>query len=259
MVLRGFLETTLVLQTMFDILDYPNSLYTLIIMLIAYGFRGITGFGSGLIAIPLLALMYPLHFVVPFITMLDWLASILHGVRHRKETQWALLWPTLPFTLIGIAIALYMFKTIDASILVKALGIFILCFAIYSLIAPTFKTHTSRIWAAPTGLFGGIVSTLFGTGGPFYVIYLQFQGLPKGLFRATIATIFIIEGALRVTGYSMIGFYSLDILLTALMGLPIMIIAMSIGGHIHTNISQLTFQRAVGVLLIGSGIALLYK
>lgn len=241
------------------ILTYPNSIYTLIIMLVAYGFRGITGFGSGLIAIPLLALIYPLHFVVPFITLLDWLASVLHGVRHRKEIQWPLLWPTLPFTLIGIAIALYLFKNIDAALLIKALGIFILCFAIYSLIAPTFEPHTSRIWAAPAGLFGGIVSTLFGTGGPFYVVYLQFQGLAKGLFRATVATIFVIEGALRVTGYSFVGFYTTDILLTALMSLPIMIIAMNIGGHIHTNISQLTFQRAIGILLIGSGVALLYK
>jgi len=246
-------------SNMSDILTYPNSIYTLVIMLVAYGFRGITGFGSGLIAIPLLALIYPLHFVVPFITMLDWLASVLHGVRHRKEIQWPLILPALPFTLIGIAIALFLFKTIDASILVKVLGIFILCFAVYSLIAPTLKPHTSRIWAAPAGLLGGIVSTLFGTGGPFYVIYLQFQGLPKGLFRATVATIFAIEGVLRIIGYSAIGFYTSELLFLSLIGLPVMIIAMNVGGHIHTNISQLTFQRAIGILLIGSGIALLYK
>jgi uncharacterized membrane protein YfcA len=244
---------------MSEILSYPDSIITLAIMLLAYGFRGITGFGSGLIAIPLLALLYPLHFVVPFITMLDWLASLLHGVRHRQETQWSLIVPTLPFTLFGIAIALYIFKTVDAVLLVKALGLFILCFAVYSLVSPGFHQHTSRIWAAPAGLLGGIVSTLFGTGGPFYVIYLQFQGLSKGLFRATVASIFAIEGLLRVIGYSFAGFYSSDILLTALIGIPVMIIGMNIGGHIHTNISQLSFQRAVGILLIGSGIALLYK
>lgn len=239
--------------------DYPNVIYTLLIMLVAYAFRGVTGFGSGLIAIPLLALIYPLHFVVPFITILDWLASVLHGVRHRREIQWSLILPALPFTLIGIVTAIYVFKNVDASLLIKALGIFLLCFAVYSLVSPTFKQHTSRLWAAPAGLLGGIVSTLFGTGGPFYVIYLQFQGLPKGLFRASVATIFAIEGLLRITGYSFAGFYNRDILVSALTGLPVMVIAMYIGGHIHTSISQLNFQRAVGVLLIGSGVALLYK
>ncbi|MGD8484434.1 MAG: sulfite exporter TauE/SafE family protein [Thioalkalispiraceae bacterium] len=239
--------------------DYPNSIYALLIMLLAYGFRGITGFGSGLIAIPLLALLYPLHLVVPYITLLDWLASIVHGVKHREQTQWRLIRPALPFTLIGILIALYLFMNIDASVLVKTLGIFILCFAIYSLAAPRFKPHSSRAWAVPAGLLGGIISTLFGTGGPFYVIYLQLQGLSKGLFRATIAPIFAIEGALRVLGYSLVGFYNTDLLLSVLLGLPVMLVAMRIGGHIHTNISQQSFQRAVGILLIGSGIALLYK
>lgn len=242
-----------------NILSYPDSLITFSIMLLAYGFRGITGFGSGLIAIPLLALFYPLHVVVPFISLLDWLASVLHGVRHRKQAQWSLILPTLPFAVIGILTALYLFKTLDAQFLAKALAIFIIVFAIYSLAAPTFRSHTSRIWAAPAGIFGGIVSTLFGTGGPFYVIYLQFQGIPKGIFRATIATIFVIEGAMRVSGYTLVGFYNKDMLLLVITSIPVMIIAMSIGGHIHTNISQRNFQRAVGILLLVSGIALLYK
>lgn len=244
---------------MFEFYLYPDSLIALGILLLAYGFRGITGFGSGLIAIPLLALLYPLQFVVPFITFIDWLASILHGVRHRDQAQWSLIRPTLPFTLIGIIAALYMFKTLDALLLIKALAVFVLGFAIYSLIAPTFKPHTSRAWAAPAGLFGGIVSTLFGTGGPFYVVYLQFQGIPKGIFRATIATIFVIEGALRVAGYTVVGFYNWDMLLLVLLSIPVMVFAMNIGGHIHTNISQKNFQRAVGILLLDSGIALLYK
>src|SRR5210317_911327 len=104
-----------------DLFAYPDSLITLGVMLLAYGFRGITGFGSGLIAIPLLALFYPLQFVVPFITLLDWCASLLHGVRYHKQVKWSLIVPTLPFTLIGIIAALYVFKTIDALLLVKAL------------------------------------------------------------------------------------------------------------------------------------------
>lgn len=238
---------------------YPDIIIASGILLLAYGFRGITGFGSGLIAIPLLALIYPLQFVVPFITLLDWFASILHGVRHRKQAQWSLIVPTLPFTLIGISIALYVFKTVDALLLVKALAVFILGFAIYSLVAPNFTSHTSRAWAVPAGIFGGIVSMLFGTGGPFYVIYLQLQGVAKGIFRATIASIFVIEGALRVTGYTLIGFYHPDMFILLFACIPLMLVAMSIGGYIHTNISQTGFQRAVGVLLLISGIALLYK
>ena len=236
-----------------------DTLIALVILLLAYGFRGITGFGSSLVAVPLLALLYPLQFVVPFMTLLDWFASTFHGIRYRKQARWSLILPTLPFILVGIVVALYIFKTIDALLLVKTLGIFILGFGIYSLIAPVFKTHDSKIWAALAGLLGGSVSTLFGTGGPFYVVYLQFKGIPKGTFRATIASIFIIEGALRVAGYTLVNFYTVEMLGLVLLSLPVMVIAMNIGGHIHTTISQKNFQRSVGVLLLASGLALLYK
>ena len=37
----------------------------------AYFIRGITGFGSALIAVPLLALSQPLHFAIPLVLALD--------------------------------------------------------------------------------------------------------------------------------------------------------------------------------------------
>src|ERR1700712_535143 len=43
----------------------------LCIVLSAYFIRGITGFGSGLIAVPLLALSHPLTFAVPLVLALD--------------------------------------------------------------------------------------------------------------------------------------------------------------------------------------------
>ncbi|MBU4500275.1 MAG: sulfite exporter TauE/SafE family protein, partial [Gammaproteobacteria bacterium] len=48
-----------------------------IILLAAYVIRGITGFGSGLVSVPLLALFLPLQFVVPLILLLDFTASIV--------------------------------------------------------------------------------------------------------------------------------------------------------------------------------------
>jgi uncharacterized membrane protein YfcA len=120
-------------------------------------------------------------------------------------------------------------------------------------------SHGSRLWAAPAGALGGLVGTLFGTGGPFYVIYLRLRQLDKTAFRATAATIFLIDGSSRIVGYFFSGFYELDTMLLLAAALPVMIVGMYVGGHIHTNISQRTFQQAIGVLLVGSGMALLWQ
>jgi hypothetical protein len=49
------------------------------ILMSAYFIRGITGFGSGLISVPLLALSQPLQFAIPLVLALDFT-----GARSRS-------------------------------------------------------------------------------------------------------------------------------------------------------------------------------
>ncbi|MDZ7805279.1 sulfite exporter TauE/SafE family protein [Thiohalophilus sp.] len=244
---------------MFPSLPLELLLVTCAILLAAYVFRGITGFGSGLIAIPLLALFLPLTFVVPYISVVDVTASLVHGWRHRRHTAWRDVLTVLPFTVLGVVLALYLLKRLDTSMLVNALGVFVLLFAVYSLVGPVLKRQISARWSVAAGSLGGIVGTLFGTGGPLYVIYYQLRGLPKSVFRSTIATVFLIEGGIRLSGYAIAGLYNREVLLWIAGSLPLMAIGLYIGGHIHTTITQRQFQRAIGVLLIISGMALLVK
>lgn len=229
------------------------------ILIVAYTFRGVTGFGSGLIATPLLALFLPLTFAIPLISLLDMTASLTHITHTRQHISWKVILRAIPFAFIGVPIGLFALQTIDTQILVKALGIFIMLFAIYSLISPKLKKSDSIIWPAFGGFFGSLVGAMFGTGGPFYVFYFQLQQLDKTVFRATCAAVFFIDGLIRAVGFSFSGFYTSTVLLSIAYALPIMFLSMYIGNHIHTNITQRTFQKAIGVFLIFSGIALVLK
>lgn len=224
----------------------------------AYFVRGITGFGSALVAVPLLALVMPITVVVPTIVLLDYTASMSHGVRHFKHIQWRDLIPMLPFTLAGILIALFLLKQLQPGLLTDALGVFIILYAIYSLL-PLPPLHGSRLWAAPLGLLTGLVGTVFGTGGPFTVIYLGLRNLGKTAFRGTVATFFAIDGGLRLVGFTASGFYDSENLLLALSALPILVAALYMGGHIHTSLSRTGLVRIIAFILIGSGSALLLK
>ena len=231
----------------------------LTILIVAYTFRGVTGFGSGLIATPLLALFLPLTFVIPFISILDITASVTHVVHTRQHIAWKVITKAVPYALIGVPIGLFVLKSIDTLLLVKALGVFIILFAIYSLVSPKLKKSNALIWPAFGGFFGSLIGTMFGTGGPFYVFYYNLQQLDKTIFRATCAATFIIDGLIRATGFTLSGFYTIQVLTNIAYALPVMFFAMYIGQHIHTNISQRTFQRAIGIFLIFSGCALILK
>jgi len=62
-----------------------DMLLVLCILMSAYFIRGITGFGSALIAVPMLALSQPLQFAVPLVLALDFTASLILGGTTRRK------------------------------------------------------------------------------------------------------------------------------------------------------------------------------
>ena len=240
-----------------DFLPLSSELiFTLIIVAFAYAIRGVVGFGSGLIAIPFLVIFLPLQVAVILIALLDYVSSLTHGFHGRAHIQWHLVWPLIPFNIIGVLLAVYIFQNTDFDILIKILAILIFIYAIYYLLGITLKKHAGISWAAPSGILGSMVGTLFGTGGPFYVIYLQLQGVDKSVFRATFASIFLIDGCLRIGSYFFSGLVSIQIVTDFVIALPVMFISLYIGQHIHTSITHRNFQRLIGVLLVISSITL---
>lgn len=228
------------------------------VLFFAYLVRGIAGFGSALIAVPLLALTLPLTIVVPLVVFLDYVGSASQGMNNRECIKWNEIWPLLPFSVIGVAASLYIMDSVRAEMLSLALGGFIIIFAIYQLL-PMKLGQANRVICVPSGFFGGFVGTLFGTGGPFYVIYLNLRHLDKNSFRATFATIFLIDGAMRLAGYAMKGFYTLELLSFFVMAVPVAGLGLFFGGKIHTALGRDIFVRLISVLLLGSGTALLMK
>jgi len=228
------------------------------VLFFAYLIRGVAGFGSALIAVPLLALTLPLTIVVPLVVFLDYVGSTSQGIKNRESIRWSEILPLLPFSIIGVTVSLFVMESVRPEMLSVALGGFVILFAAYQLL-PMKLGQARRIIAIPSGLLGGFVGTLFGTGGPFYVIYLNLRKLDKDAFRATFASIFLLDGALRLIGYALKGFYTLEMLAYLAMAVPVAGLGLFFGGRIHTALGRDTFVRLISVLLLGSGTALLMK
>jgi hypothetical protein len=228
------------------------------IVLIAYLVRGICGFGSGLIAIPVLSLMFPLKIAVPLVVMLDYLASAGQGASLRQSIQWGEIRRLIIPALIGVSIGLLIFHKIDTGLLTRFLGGFVFLYALYALWGPEMP-RVSSWWAVPAAISGGAVGTLFGTGGPFYVTYLKARQLDKNVFRATFACIFLLDGAARVTGYVGTAVVDIQLLVLLAMSLPVMILGMYLGGKIHTSLSAEVFTRGISILLLASGASLMLR
>ena len=231
---------------------------SIIIIFLAYTVKGLSGFGSGLIAIPLLAFMFPLSFIVPVLGLLSYSGTLMQSIHLRKQVVWRDMLPLIPFSLLGIFVAIWLLVNVDANSLVMALGGFVLLYSIYSLLP--LSVHTGgRRWAVVAGSCGGMVGALFGTGGLFYVVYLKMRQLDKGQFRATIAMIFLVDGGARIVGYAMSGLFTMQTLWLSLILFPVLLLGMYVGHHLHIRIDQKRFNQVISLILMLSGLMLLYK
>jgi len=245
---------------LFDIL--PLSLTELIlfvmILFVAYVIKGLSGFGSGLVAIPLLAFVLPLTLIVPILGLVSYSGTVVQSISFRRHVVWRDMLPLLPFSLLGIVLALWLLVNVSINILTLSLGIFIFCYSVYSLCSIKVN-KTTRWWSVPAGSFAGLVGALFGTGGPFYVLYLKMRQLTKSQFRATITMIFLVDGGARMIGYFSAGLFTANMLLLVLVLLPVMFFAMYVGHHLHIKINERRFNQVVSVLLLISGVSLVIK
>jgi uncharacterized membrane protein YfcA len=123
------------------------------IIFLAYLVRGICGFGSGLIAIPVLSLMFPLKVAVPLVVMLDYLASAGHGFSLRQSIQWREISRLIVPALFGVSAGLLIFHKVDAELLTRFLGGFVFLYALYALWGPEMP-RASSWWALLAELSG---------------------------------------------------------------------------------------------------------
>ncbi len=226
-----------------------------------YAVRAVSGFGAGVIATPLLAFVLPLPVTVPLITVVGMLASARQVVRDWRLIDWRRIAILVPGSAAGVAVGLYVFNVLDQVLLARALGAYILLYALYSLFGHhVFKrTPSMPAWLVhPIATVGGFVATIFGgLAGAIYATYLDALALSKTAFRVTMSTTLLILAAVRTVGYVATGvFHAEDFVLIAASLAPVAIGTL-LGDRLHDRLDPVTFRRAIGVLLVASGAGLL--
>jgi uncharacterized membrane protein YfcA len=230
------------------------------ILLAAYFIRGITGFGSGLISVPLLALFLPLKFVVPLMLLLDFTASTVMSGFHFERAKWSEVGVLIPFGILGVVLGTKLLVNLPTAPMLMALAGLVFIFAVRSV----FNTHSdkpiTRGWAVPAALTGGTVGALFGTGGPSYVFYLTRRIQDKSDLRATFSVLFFADGMARIGSFLIAGLLlNTKIWAAYFAALPLMLGALYLGGRAHVGLSSSQVTRLVGVLLAVSSVSLLFK
>jgi len=219
------------------------------------------GFGSGLIAVGTLALVFPeIRDVVVMLLLVVLPAELAVAIGSWRRIRWRETGGILAGVVPGVVLGTYALKTGSPTLVLTALGLFLLAMSgLFLLLGDGIRVRWPRWVIPPTGLVSGLLTGLFGTGGPPLIVFYHLAGLDKGGFRGNLMAIFVAMTLLRVVNYSAQGLITEERLWSGLAVLPASLLGAWLGQRVHVQLAEAVFRRLVSGLLGVIGLLLLVR
>ena len=243
--------------------DYPW-LYFLPVVFLAYFCKAISGFGSSIIIIALGSLILgPLQALI-LTAVLDVVGGmILLRIDPTKDER--RLWLPLSVAMFlgvvigGLLLKLFAFQRLHhiISATLIAVGIWLLFFRYRKHDAPAAKPlpKTYRVKDLVVCLIAGTGGGLTGISAP-PLLYHFGRVFNKEGVRRILTRVFLVEAVARVGTYSVLGVIDPQILMVALVSVPLMFVGLYAGNSVFLRIPEVWFGRIAGVVIIIAAVRL---
>jgi uncharacterized membrane protein YfcA len=220
---------------------------------------GLTGFGTGISALPIWlsgltpALASPLVVVCSLIGQVQTLPAIWHAIDFRR---------CLPFIiggLIGVPFGAYLLPFISVGLFKLAVGALLVVYCSFTLAGRVrLRVHGGGKFAdALIGLGGGVMGGLAGLSGPLPTIWSGLRGWEKDARRAVLQGFNTTILAFALVAQAFTGLLTAELWQLVLVALPGTIFGSWSGRRVYTVLDSAKFEKVVLILLLLSGCVLL--
>lgn len=221
--------------------------------------RALTGFGSALIAIPLLSILFGAKYAIPFILLYECLIDIMilgrDGLKLKNEINRAFLF--LITGLVGIALGTEVLILSSESHLKVVIGAALIIFAALLLLNVNLKFKIDMFGSVAVGLLGGFLCGSIGMPGPPMALLLNAQGTEKEEFRRLIVIFLTVIDFLTFFYFLWIGLINAEMLIQSLKLLPALAFGFLAGNFAFGRVDEGTFRRLTLGITLAAGMLLM--
>jgi uncharacterized membrane protein YfcA len=242
----------------------PDSLATFAVVIfggLLAGFaQGLSGFAFAMIALSVWAWALAPQVAAPLAVFGALIGQLLSLFQVRAGYDLRRIAPLVAGGAIGVPIGVFALHNFDPIKFKLVVGTLLVLYAGYGLLAGgDLRVRAGGRWLdAFVGLIGGALGGLGGMSGSVPAIWTQMRGWNRDLRRATMQVYNISMHVFTLTVYAETGsLRALDWRLFALAA-PAILIPAYYGARLYQRISERIFQRVILVLLLFSGLAMLY-
>jgi len=231
----------------------------------AFFLKAVSGFGPALVVVALASLILPPQLVVAMSALLDAVAGAVLFATD-PETKGRGFWIPPAVAIVGGSIVGgILLSVVDPAIFRTLLGISILALGFwFGLLrgrgkAEVLSTGLPARASAPDVIAagaGGIMGGFLGISGP-PILWHFGKKLGKEPLRAILIPIFLAAAIARVATYAWTGVINVQVLIAFAVALPGLIAGILAGNRVFVRISEQSFSRIIGAILLLVGVRLL--
>jgi uncharacterized membrane protein YfcA len=223
--------------------------------------QGFSGFAFSAVAGAILLQVQAPGLAIPLMMICSLLIQLVGLVRLRTATSARACLPYLAGGVGGVLLAAIVFDRIDPTLFRRLFGGALMLYALSTLARPTSALLPARarpVGHAAVGFAGGLVGGLTAMPGAVLAIWCDAHAMPKAAQRAVVQPfIATMQGLalafLFVKAPAMPG----DLLQRLPLVLPSLFVGAGLGLFLFGKASEMAFRRAISILLLLSGLALL--
>jgi len=222
--------------------------------------RSSLGFGDALVAMPLLTLVVGLKTATPTVALVATTISVTILAKNWKIADLKATFRLVLSSFIGIPVGLVLLKGVNEDLMKALLGVILILYGLYNLLKPNLKKISGSLgFAFLFGFIAGVLGGAYNTNGPPVVIYGTLRRWPSNHFRATMQSYLLPTGFLILLGHGLSGLWTTQVFKYYILSLPIVFLAIYIGGKAHKAMTQKHFERFVNAALICMGAVLIIR
>jgi uncharacterized membrane protein YfcA len=234
-------------------------LWICLIVFFAAFTQGLSGFGSILLALPLLAIFLDIKTVIPLVALYGLSITFLLLVQLRKYLEWKKIYPLLVGAALGIPIGVLFLKKHNRDMIHWTLGIILLLYSMHSLFFKSSKSGIREGWAYLFGFFGGCLGGALSATGPPVIVYTSLQSWSKDTIKVTLQGFFIVSGLMVVLAHAVSGVTTVIVLRFFGISLPVLIVGTYVGAYFYGKIGEQWYKKVMFILLGLLGAFMIYK
>ncbi len=221
--------------------------------------QGVTGFGSALVAMPLLLLLMKPRVAVPLVILNGLLITGFLSMRMRHHLDWSRIGPLFLGSIPGVLAGALFLKEAPAWIIKLLLGVILVGYSLYCLVGRMPRMKLGSGWGYVAGFLTGAIGAAFSAGGPPVIVYTTLTGWSKDAIKATLSGFFFINGVLIAVAHISTGLTTWRVLSFLPFTLPATLAAVALGSLFYGRLHQKSYLNTIYLLLLAMGVMMLYS